>query len=247
MFSFFKFLYFIGFVALFLIIAGFLTVAAVPTLFLIRTTWDVAHPVSSLFVAFAGVMGSMSLLMLLFAFFIRLYGVIAPLREGRSSIYGTQMILWAVQYVFMNFMNVVFLPMFRTTPLMNLFYRLMGAKVGRNVFFNSSFIYEPNLVRIGDNSRVGEKAVITPHTTEGKLFICKSITIGRNVTIGQYSQILPGAVIGDNAIVGAGAVVPKDCVVEDNAIYGGNPLRLLKIKDNRTISSQGSESQCQTA
>jgi len=228
MFTLFKLLYFIGFIALFSLIAGLMGLAFYPSYLLIHLTWDVATPLLSLFYAGLGVVSGLTCLMFISALFIRILSTVFPISEGKSSIYGTKMAIWAIQYLLMNFLNTVFLPVFRTTPLMNLFYRAMGAKIGNNVFFNSSFIYEPHLLEIGDNSRVGENAIIVPHTTEGKSFTCKKIKIGKNVTIGQYCQILPGAVIGDNVIIGAGAIVPKDKVIESNSIYGGNPLSFIK-------------------
>jgi acetyltransferase-like isoleucine patch superfamily enzyme len=73
------------------------------------------------------------------------------------------------------------------------------------------------------------------------VFICQRITIGKNVTIGQYAQIMPGASIGDNVIIGAGAIVPKGREVESGSIYAGNPIRFIKHK-NSVFSLNDSES-----
>ncbi len=228
MYKIFKALYFIGFLFQFITIAAMLTLASIPGYFFLESIWQTEQPIQSLFYLFLVALLSLTLFMFVCVAFVRVINLILPIKQGRSSVYGTQMMVWAVQYMLMNFMNTWFLPVFRTTPLMNLFYRFMGAKIGNNVFFNSSFIYEPQFLEIGDNSRVGENAIVVPHTTEGKEFICKKIKIGKNVTIGQYAQILPGAVIGDNVIIAAGAIVPKDKVIQDKTIYGGNPIQLLK-------------------
>ncbi len=228
MFILFKLLYFIGFIVLFTLISSLLSISSYPSYLLISTTWNELNPLSSLFFASLGIVLALTILMFSNAIFIRILSLIFPVNEGKSSIYGYKMSVWAIQYFLMNFMNTFFLPVFRTTPLMNLFYRALGAKIGKNVFFNSSYIYEPHLIEIGDNSRVGENAILVPHTTEGKSFTCKKIIIGKNVTIGQYCQILPGAVIGDNVIIAAGAIVPKDKIIEANSIYGGNPLAFIK-------------------
>ncbi|EAT10909.1 hypothetical protein HF888_14305 [Bermanella marisrubri] len=228
MFALFKALYFIGFIILFSLIATLIGLSAYPGYFVVVNTWNSEAILSSLIFSGMAFVITLTVLMFSTAVFIRLVSVIAPIKEGQSSIYGSKMAVWAVQYLLMNFLNTVFLPVFRTTPLMNLFYRFMGARIGNNVFFNSSFIYEPHLLEIGDNSRVGENAIIVPHTTEGKNFTCKKVKIGKNVTIGQYCQIMPGAIIGDNVIIGAGAIVPKDKVIESNSIYGGNPISFIK-------------------
>jgi len=228
MFVIFKSLYFIGFIFLYSLLAGLITLASYPVYVTATTLWDADSPLYNVFLISSCFIFGITLLMFISALFIRLLSIVFPIKEGKSSIYGYKMSIWAIQYLVMNFMNTVFLPVFRTTPLMNLFYRLMGAKIGNNVFFNSSYIYEPHLLEIGDNSRVGENAIIVPHTTEGKTFTLKRVVIGKNVTIGQYCQIMPGAVIGDNVIIGAGAIIPKDKVIEANSVYGGNPLSFIK-------------------
>lgn len=228
MFTLFKSLYFVGFLVLFSLIAGLISVAAYPAYMLITTFWQANSPFTSLFVMALGFVLTLTLLMFVNVIFIRLLGIIFPIRTGKYSVYGMTMAVWSIQYLLMNFMNTVFLPVFRTTPLMNVFYRAMGAKIGDNVFFNTSYIYEPHLIEIGDNTRVGENAMIFPHTSEGKSFVCEKIIIGKNVTVGQYAQILPGAIIGDNVIIGAGSIVPKGKVIESNSIYGGNPISFIK-------------------
>lgn len=228
MFTLFKSLYFVGFLALFSLIAALLSIAAFPAYMLITTYWQAASPFTSLFIMALGFVLTLTLLMFVNVIFIRLLAIIFPIKTGKYSVYGMTMAVWSIQYMLMNFMNTIFLPVFRTTPLMNMFYRALGAKIGDNVFFNTSYIYEPHLIEIGDNTRVGENAMIFPHTSEGKSFVCEKIIIGKNVTVGQYAQILPGAIIGDNVIIGAGSIVPKGKVIESNSIYGGNPISFIK-------------------
>lgn len=56
----------------------------------------------------------------------------------------------------------------------------------------------------------------------------KKISIGNNVWICYRSTILAGVTIGDGAVIGAGAVVTKD--VSQNAIMGGVPARIIKVR-----------------
>jgi acetyltransferase-like isoleucine patch superfamily enzyme len=56
----------------------------------------------------------------------------------------------------------------------------------------------------------------------------KPITIGNNVWIGAKATVLKGVTIADGAIIGANSVVTRD--VPANAIVGGNPGRIIKIR-----------------
>lgn len=71
-------------------------------------------------------------------------------------------------------------------------------------------------------------------TTGGKLqtdsdWVVIPTVVEQGASIGTGSTILCGIKIGRNAIVGAGAVVTKD--VQDNAIVGGNPARLFRMRE----------------
>ena len=62
----------------------------------------------------------------------------------------------------------------------------------------------------------------------------RDVRVGNNCWIGYGACVLRGVTIGDNAIVGTNAVVPKD--VADNAVVGGVPARLIRMRDTpRTL------------
>jgi acetyltransferase-like isoleucine patch superfamily enzyme len=56
----------------------------------------------------------------------------------------------------------------------------------------------------------------------------RDVHVGNNVWIGYGACVLRGVTIGDNAVVGTNAVVTKD--VPDNAIVGGVPARLIRMR-----------------
>lgn len=62
----------------------------------------------------------------------------------------------------------------------------------------------------------------------------RDVRIGHNVWIGYGAAFLRGVTVGDNAIVGTSSVVTKD--VEPNAVVGGVPARLLRMRETpRTL------------
>jgi acetyltransferase-like isoleucine patch superfamily enzyme len=56
----------------------------------------------------------------------------------------------------------------------------------------------------------------------------RDVRVGNNVWMGYGVSVLRGTTIGDNAIVGTSSVVTKD--VPDNAVVGGVPARLLRMR-----------------
>ena len=57
----------------------------------------------------------------------------------------------------------------------------------------------------------------------------RDVRVGHNVWVGYGASFLRGVTVGDNAVVGTSAVVTRD--VPENAIVGGSPARVLRMRD----------------
>jgi acetyltransferase-like isoleucine patch superfamily enzyme len=57
----------------------------------------------------------------------------------------------------------------------------------------------------------------------------RDVRVGNNVWIGYGACILRGVTVGDNAVIGTNAVVTGD--VPDNAVVGGVPAQLIRMRD----------------
>ena len=56
----------------------------------------------------------------------------------------------------------------------------------------------------------------------------RDVEVGHNVWIGYGACLLRGVSVGDNAVIGTSAVVTTD--VPDNAVVGGVPARLIRMR-----------------
>ena len=57
----------------------------------------------------------------------------------------------------------------------------------------------------------------------------RDVDVGHNVWIGYGACLLRGVKVGDNAVIGTSSVVT--CDVPDNAVVGGIPARLIRMRD----------------
>ena len=57
----------------------------------------------------------------------------------------------------------------------------------------------------------------------------RDVRVGNNCWIGYGACILRGATVGDNCVIGTSTVVTRD--VPDNAVVGGVPARVLRMRD----------------
>ena len=110
------------------------------------------------------------------------------------------------------------------TPVMNVFFRAMGARIGHNVWCETWYLDDPDLVTIRDNVVVGRNADIQTHLFHDRLLRLDNVTIGNNVSIGASTYVLPGTVIANDAEIGAGSLVPRDESVPGASSWWGNPI-----------------------
>ncbi len=143
------------------------------------------------------------------------------LEEGYYRPVSLGMLKWMVYNALILLVSTTFMDFMLLTPLINLFYRLMGAKLGKGVQINSKYCADFCLLEIGDNTVIGGHSTVIAHSFERGGLVLKKVRIGKNVTVGLNSVILPGAEIGDGAIIPAGSVLPKNAKLEPRKVWRG--------------------------
>lgn len=97
---------------------------------------------------------------------------------------------------------------------------------GLAIFHTGDFIHIKQSAKIGKNCTLRPGVVIgEKHTREAPL----PVMIGDNVDFGLGVRVFGSVRIGNNVSIGANAVVTHD--IPDNAIAGGIPAKIIKIKN----------------
>lgn len=155
------------------------------------------------------------------------------LREGEYRIPSIGLFKWLFANSLYLVVAATFMDFILLTPFANIFYRLMGAKVGKNAQINSKFCADMSLLEIGDEAVIGGHATVICHSFERHRLILKKVKIGNKAIIGLNSVILPGCDIGEGALIAAGAVLSKNTHVAPREVYCGVPAESAKERHTK--------------
>ena len=121
-----------------------------------------------------------------------------------------------------------FMAPFNGTPFKPVLWRLMGVRIGRQVFDDGASMSERTLIEIGDYVTLGEAATLQPHTLEDGAFKSDRIVIGHGASIGGNAFVNYGVEIGEGAVLMADSFLMKGATMPAGSLWGGNPANQLR-------------------
>ncbi len=122
----------------------------------------------------------------------------------------------AVTSLLDNFASPFFLDLLCGTPFVCWFFRLLGAKIGRRVYLDTTELTEFDLVRIGDDVAINDDCTLQTHLFEDRVMKMSTVEIGAGCHLGSMSLVLydtqlgPGSSVGDLSLVMKGESLPAD-------------------------------------
>ncbi|MEU3711062.1 Pls/PosA family non-ribosomal peptide synthetase [Streptomyces catenulae] len=110
------------------------------------------------------------------------------------------------------------------TPLLNVWLRSLGARIGRGVWCESHWLPETDLVRLGDGASVNRGCVLQTHLFHDRLMRVDEVRLGAGATLGPHSIVLPAATVGDGTVVGPASLVMRGERLPAGSRWLGNPV-----------------------
>jgi carbonic anhydrase/acetyltransferase-like protein (isoleucine patch superfamily) len=148
-----------------------------------------------------------------------------PGKYGIDSPTFTRWIIYSGLHVFLLHMV---LPYVAGTVWAKMFYKILGAKIGKNSFINTAGLHDAYLLEVGDDVVIGGNTNVSCHIFEGEQLILGKIKIGNNSLISSDAYIMPGATIGEYCNIGIKGIVRKNKKIEDRSILMGFPATPIK-------------------
>eukprot|EP00656_Telonema_subtile_P040474 TRINITY_DN4553_c0_g1_i7.p1 TRINITY_DN4553_c0_g1~~TRINITY_DN4553_c0_g1_i7.p1 ORF type:complete len:797 (-),score=76.10 TRINITY_DN4553_c0_g1_i7:142-2532(-) len=105
--------------------------------------------------------------------------------------------------------DLFFAAWIQSTPMLCVWYRLLGARVGSNVWLGSPTVHHPDLIEIGSHVSVDSQVLLAAGDVsfDGHVVVAEKIAIGDGATVCQRCVLAPGSSVKDNAIVSMGRTV----------------------------------------
>ena len=110
------------------------------------------------------------------------------------------------------------------TPLMNLWLRGLGARIGRGVWCESYWLPEADLVTLGDGVSINRGCVVQTHLFHDRIMRMDSVVLQEGATLGPHGIVLPGTTIGARTTLGPASLVMRGETVPADSRWLGNPI-----------------------
>jgi len=118
------------------------------------------------------------------------------------------------------------------------FYRLMGAKVGRNAYL-AGLALEFDLLEVGDGAAVNAECDCTAHTVERMVLKMAHVRAERGSALLPGSVVMPGGLLEQGALLLERSQVLKGDVVRVGEVWAGQPAQRVTGGGGRPKPEQG--------
>ncbi|MEE1664750.1 amino acid adenylation domain-containing protein [Streptomyces sp. WAC07094] len=110
------------------------------------------------------------------------------------------------------------------TPLMTLWLRALGARIGRGVWVESYWLPETDLVTLEDGATVNRGCVLQTHLFHDRILRTDTVVLREGATLGPGGIVLPGSTVGARTTLGPASLVMAAESVPDDTRWLGNPI-----------------------
>jgi len=154
--------------------------------------------------------------------------VIGRTKPGRYPLWGAYFYRWW----FVQRLNALVHPSYlANSPIMRLYLRMMGGRIGSGVMIAHAEFGAVDLVDVAAGASIGHKAnIANAEIIAGQLVIGR-VKIGRDAYVGNQSIVPSGCVIGPDARIEDMTALPENTQVAAGEIWDGSPARKLGMVD----------------
>ena len=110
------------------------------------------------------------------------------------------------------------------TPLLPWYLRLLGARIGRRVYIETTGFLEWDLVQIGDRAALNEDCIMQTHLFEDRMLKASWLRIGADCEVGDDSVVLYDTEMQVGSRLQAVSLLMKGETLPAHTAWAGSPL-----------------------
>jgi non-ribosomal peptide synthetase-like protein len=148
--------------------------------------------------------------------------VIGRYRPGAYPLWGSYYLRW---WVVSRFQLLAAPAALAGTPLLPLYLRCMGARVGRNCTLDTVHVSAFDLVSIGDDTSIGSETQLLGYRVEDGLFLVGAVEIGSRCFVGIHSALGLDVRMGNDARLDDLSLLPDRASMAPGESRRGSPAR----------------------
>jgi len=146
--------------------------------------------------------------------------VIGRFKEGDFPLWGTMYLRW---WTVDQFQRLASLKSLSDTPLMAIYYRFLGAKIGRNVHLTDISCWAADLLEIGDGTTISSDVCMQTGFVEDYTLKFRHVCIQRDVYIGGHCVIGGRTKMEDHSELDDMSFLASDTCVPSEEVWHGSP------------------------
>jgi len=131
--------------------------------------------------------------------------------------------LEAVNALYEFFLTPLALDPLRGTPMLAMYLRLLGARIGRRVYVHTTGLIEFDLVEVGDRAAINDEAVLQSHLFEDRMLKASALRVGTDCSVGAGSVVLYDAEMADGSHLDALSLLMKGERLPAGTAWAGSP------------------------
>ncbi len=124
-----------------------------------------------------------------------------------------------------NLADAWLLRMLHGTPFVPMYFRLLGARIGRSACLESTWLTEYDLVRLGDDVCLNADCTVQTHLFEDRVMKQDRVDIGDGCAVGTDSVVLYGSRMETGSVLGDLSLLMKGESLPVGTRWEGSPAR----------------------
>jgi non-ribosomal peptide synthetase-like protein len=148
--------------------------------------------------------------------------LLGRIRAGRHPLWGAYYLRW---WFVQTLLESVPLIRLGGTPLLPFVYRLLGGRIGKDVYLATDQLGAFDLISLGDAASVDEGASLLGYAIEDGALVIEPVCLGRRCFVGTRSVLRGHAVMEDGARLEDLSLLPNGARIPAGETWAGSPPR----------------------